>query len=162
VSTWYRKYMLTLDWAVPVVLWVIFVLCCELLWGRDHFVSSLEGTRSLLYATLAAVAASMLGFILAAAAIVLAVVPAPRFKRVRESRQYKTTWAALFRAIYCLAGLTIISFIGLLADTDAHPKPLITYLACGAVLLSAWSVYRAIWVVKNFAEIAATHDTRET
>jgi len=143
------------DYAVAMLAFVVVLVVIEMRWGRQNFVHSIYGTRQALYGAIVAVGGSMLGFILAAATIVLAVVQTPRFESIRSSRHYVKIFTVWFEAVYVLALTTVWGFLGLLTDTDSNPKWLVSYAMIFLVFLSANRVYRAVWLLKRISLIAA-------
>lgn len=152
---YYEKHQTAFDYAIAIGAFVTFLVFTQVIWSRGHFMASLSGTRQPLYAALAGVGGAMLGFILAAAAIILTAVDTPRFRQVRGSSQYPKIFTVWFEAIYVLAITTIWSFVGLVADSNASPKPLITYIMVALVFLSSSRVYRTVWLLKKISLIAA-------
>lgn len=122
---------------------LIFAIVFIVLWRvasihtvHRHLYSYLANQRGGLYTTLLTVEGTLLGFVVAVLTIVLGYAQASRFEIVRRSPH----WAALFgsytRAMRWSAYATASFLIGLLADRDSSPHPVVTALCAATLLMS--------------------------
>jgi hypothetical protein len=132
--------------AVVVAAVVALVVWSELLGGRDHLQSFLADHGETLYVVAAPIAAAMLGFILAAAAIVVTAAPAERMTLLRESAHYEDLWKS-FRSAMRFLGLATIVAIVAIGITGPTPSRIAFYLAAGFGLFAAVRVARCVWAM---------------
>jgi hypothetical protein len=140
---------------------IVFLVLYAVLWRvvsfhdvHRHLYRYLAGQRGGLYTTLLAVEATLLGFIVAILAIVLGYAQASRFEIVRRSPHWKALFGSYTRAMRWSAYATASFLIGLLADRDSDPHPVVTALCSASLLMSAavlgrmlWITERVVWVV---------------
>jgi hypothetical protein len=113
----------------------------------------IQGNRAVLYGTVAALAGSLLGFVLAAGAIIAPMLESPRMKRVRESNQYPGMWTMFLSATRGLGLLTVASVGALVFDRDAAPLGVLTYLVLFLAVLSALQVGTCVWILENVIKV---------
>ena len=154
---WWRRHFLAAEFAAAVaatavlvylVHWTRFAACVDSVVAVSH---------PFIYASLASVCGSLLGFNLTAASIVLATVnsKSPKLRFVRESGHYETIWRVFGASARALAVSTVLALAGLVID---HAGPLGVYLSWSIVfafLLSCLRVCRAIWVLGNVIALTA-------
>lgn len=159
--TWRKRHLLAADAALACI--VVLGLVGLALWFYTpaEVAEILNGSRATVYSTLASIAGSMLGFVLTAVSIIMVFTGLPRFKMLRESAQHHHVFQVFFCSIYALAVGTIVALIGLVFDTDAYPRPVVSVLALMAFAVNLMWVYRCIWILHQMAAIAAT-PLRET
>ena len=136
----------------------LFILYIEEDWGREELFKLLDTNRQALYASVAAIAGSLLGFIVATAAIILVVADSPRLRIVRESRHYGTLYSVLFTSIKYLAVTTVAALVTLMIDKDNDPKVEASYVLLFCAILSTLAVARTVWVLENVITIAVASE----
>lgn len=150
----YRRHERSFGYAVPLIATAIFIVLVEWVWGEARYVSWLATDRGLVYSTLAAVAGAILGFVITAVTVMIAIIDRPRLQAISNSRPFPVLFLTWFEAIYVL-GLTILaSFIALLAETDQSPKPWLSFLVLALALVSASKVLRTIRLLKAVCLLA--------
>ena len=154
----YKRYFLKIDTGVAALVTVAFLGFVYVFWGTHAFESSLYGQRQILYSATAQLSGALLGFILAAASIIVVLVPSPRFRILRDSGNYPKVFEVYFRAITWLGITCIVSFIALLADTDPNPKIPLTFVVIFLSLMSASRLGHSIAILRKITKIAAQSD----
>ncbi len=122
------------------------ILWSEVLGGRahlDHFIA-LHG--SLLYTVAAPIDAAMLGFILAAAAIIVTAAPDDRMALLRQSAHYSDLWASFRSAMRYLGAATVMTLAGLVVTGQTAAR-LVFFAVVGLSLLAALRVARSVWAL---------------
>jgi hypothetical protein len=146
---------------------IIFVALFALSWRvvsihavHRHLYSYLANERSGLYTTLLTVEATLLGFIVAVLAIVLGYAQASRFEIVRQSRHWSALFGSYTRAMRWAAYATASFLIGLLADRDSDPHPVVTALCACTLLISVAVLARMLWVTEHVVRVVIKPGTR--
>src|SRR5262249_47237518 len=102
---------------------------------------------------LAPITAAMLGFILAAAAIVITSAPAERMKILRESPHYPKIWETFRSALRYLGFATVAALIGLVVSGEIASR-IIFFAVAGLSGLAALRTARCIgamnWMIHIF------------
>ena len=109
----------------------------------DHF---LKDHGETLYIVLAPITAAMLGFILAAAAIVVTSASTERMEILRESDHYPDLWATFRSAFRCLGLATLASLVGLVVSGPSLSR-IIFYVVAALASLAALRTARCIWAM---------------
>lgn len=112
--------------------------------GRGEIDRFVAEHGELLYTVAAPIDAAMLGFILAAAAIIVTAAPDQRMTLLRESAHYSDLWACFRSAMRFLGGATVVSLIGL-AVTNPTAARIVFFGAVGLSVLAVLRVARCIW-----------------
>ncbi|SRR6266487_461413 len=146
---------------------IIFALLAILLWRvvsihavHRHMYSYLVDQRSGLYSTLLTVEATLLGFIVAVLTIVLGYAQATRFEIVRRSPHWNALFESYTRAMRWAAYATASLLIGLLADRDSDPHPVVTALCAASLLMSVAVLARMLWTTERVVRVVITSGTR--
>lgn len=134
------------EFGVGIVAVAALVVWSELLGGSAHLDHFLNEHGETLYIVLAPIAAAMLGFILAAAAIVVTSAPAERMEILRGSKHYPKLWATFRSALRYLGLATIASLVGLVISGQT-PSRLAFYVVAGLSGLAALRTARCIWAM---------------
>jgi hypothetical protein len=125
---------------------IALIIWSELLGGSGHLDRFLDEHGETLYIVLAPIAAAMLGFILAAAAIVVTSAPAERMTLLRESPHYPELWETFRSALRYLGCTTIAALIGLVVTGEVASR-IIFYIVAGLSCLAALRTARCIWAM---------------
>lgn len=119
-------------WRVELVAVIAAIVACALIDGADNFDKTLNEARRLqTYSTLAGVASSLLGFVLAALAILVALPSTERVEALREHPSWPRVTSSYFRAARVLLVSVALSVAGITLDSDKVP----------------WRVYEAVTFV---------------
>ena len=134
------------EFALGVAAAAALVIWSEFFGGSSHLDRFLGEHGETLYIVLAPISAAMLGFILAAAAIVVTSAPAERMAILRQSRHYPKLWATFRSALRYLGFTTIAALIGLVV-TNQTASRVIFYWVAGFAGLAALRTARCIWAM---------------
>jgi hypothetical protein len=148
------------EFALGVVALVALVVWSEFMGGSAHLDRFLNEHGETLYIVLAPITAAMLGFILAAAAIVVTSAPAERMKLLRESPHYPELWETFRSALRYLGCATIVSLIGLVVSGEL-PSRIIFYVVAGVAGLAALRTARCIWAMNWMIHIFTGPDAEQ-
>lgn len=103
---------------VSVVLLVSFALSTT----RTNYEETLtQGLRESLYASLAGTAAALLGFVLAALAILVALPSSERLDALRQHPKWERVPTAFFRASRALLAVLVLATLGIPLDSATDP-----------------------------------------
>lgn len=125
----------------------------------------LDGNRAAVYGTLASIFGSLLGFVIAAIAIVLGYADSGRLTFLRDSKTIGQLWRVFSSNIWWLAGATLTSFLALIFDRERSPAEgsfivigfFVLLMATGTVARSVWTLellIRAVMSIKGAADDA--------
>jgi hypothetical protein len=121
----------------------------------------LGDNRAALYGTVAAVAGSLLGFVLAAATIILTVAGSMRLNRVTESSRYGDLWSMFLAATKGLGLVTITAIAALLFDQKEAPQPLVTYGLLLISIIASLQIATCIWILENVTKLMVKNRAAE-
>jgi hypothetical protein len=113
----------------------------------------LGDNRAVLYGTIAAVAGSLLGFVLAAATIVLTVAGSARLNRITESNHYGELWSMFLAATKGLGLVTVAAMAALLFDRKDSPQPAFTYGLFLLSLVASLQIGTCIWILERVTSL---------
>jgi hypothetical protein len=123
--------------------------------------ATLAGNRGAVYGALTSLFGALLGFTIAAMAIVLGYASENRLRLVRESRHYPTLWHVFSAATRALALATCAALLGLVLDRDHAPAPLILDLCVGATALAVLRLARCLWVFERIIGLITARPASE-
>jgi hypothetical protein len=144
-KTW-AAHFLAFELATAVAITAALIVWSEILSGSDHLNSFLHDHGETIYVVLAPITAAMLGFILAAAAIVVTAAPADRMTVLRESDHYADLWACFRSAMRFLGLATVAAIIGLAVSGEIASR-VTFFVTAGLCVAAAFRVARCIWAV---------------
>jgi hypothetical protein len=150
----YRKHFLEYEFVGAVLITAILIALAEYVWGREHVFELLKGTRLALYAAVASIAGSLLGFIITSLSVIVAFGDSPRLRIIRESGHFPTLLNVFLNTTYILAFTTLWALVALFLDRESAAKIWVTYLALFTAVLSTLRVYRSIWALGKVVTIA--------
>jgi hypothetical protein len=140
------------EFALGVVAVAALFVWSEFFGGSSHLGHFLNDHGETLYIVLAPITAAMLGFILAAAAMVVTSAPAERMAILRDSPHYPKLWATFRSALRFLGFATLAALVGLVVSGEV-PSRIIFYLAAGLSALAALRTARCIWAMNWMVHI---------
>lgn len=143
---------LSCEFVLGVVATGVLIVWSEFFGGSSHLDRFLDDHGETLYIVLAPITAAMLGFILAATAIVVTSAPAERMAILRESQHYPKLWATFRSALRYLGFATIAALIGLVVSGEV-PSRIIFYVVAWLSSLAALRTARCIWVMNWMVHI---------
>lgn len=110
----------------------------------------LQGNRAPVYGTLASIFGSLLGFVIAAIAIVLGYADSGRLTFLRESRTLTDLWRVFSSNIWWLAAATLVSLLALMFDRETSPTggPQIV-VGFFVLLMATGTVGRSVWTLEK-------------
>lgn len=150
-DTW-AAHFLRCELALDVVATLILVAWSVLFGGAAHLDHFLEDHGETLYVVLAPITAAMLGFILAAAAIVVTSASSERLEILRGSEHYPDLWATFRSALRILGFATLAALVGLVVSGPSLSR-IVFYLVAGLSGLAALRTARCIWAMNEVINI---------
>lgn len=153
-KSFYERHFVGLDFLASVLITSVCMIVVRRVWGEQHLLALLSGSRAALYGATASISGSLLGFIVTAVSIIMAFSDSPQLRYVRQSSHYRTIFKVFVGAIWALGFTTIISLVALLWDRDQGPKVGFTYFAFWAVVLSATRVAECVWVLDRMIRLS--------
>ena len=105
--------------------------------------------RTTVYATLASICGSLLGFSITVTFIVVGFAESHRLEVVRNSQAYPILWRTLAASVRALGGATLVTISALLLDRDSDPKAWVMVAVLGMMVLAIFRVSRTIWVLER-------------
>ena len=151
---WWQAHFLYLEFAASISLTTIFFIWVRYLGGEGIVNRILQDNRSELYNALSAVFGSLLGFIIAAVAIVLGYSNDVRLAILQKSKHYPLLWEVLKSTIRALGFATIASLLGLILDRDDNPILGLLLVNIFSAILASLRLARSVWVLENVIAIA--------
>jgi hypothetical protein len=148
----WEAHFLRNELVVAVLVTLAAVIWSEFAGGRgelDHFIAAHGAT---LYTVAAPIDAAMLGFILAAVAIVVTAAPDDRMALLRESAHYSELWDCFKSALRVLGAATVGSIVAL-AVTGTTASRILFFVVGGLTALAALRVARCIWALNSIVQI---------
>jgi hypothetical protein len=121
--------------------------------GGRAAAATLADNRGAVYGALTSLFGTLLGFTLAAMAIVLGYASDNRLRLVRESQHYPTLWRVFIAATRAMALATGVALLALVLDRDRAPSPLILDLVVGATALATLRLARVMWVFERIIRL---------
>jgi MFS family permease len=106
-----------------------------------------------LYSAVSSVAGALLGFVMAAAAIILAAVDSPKLDRLKTSAQYRTLLRVFVSTSKWLGLLTIGSLVGIMLDRKEDPRPLIFYVLASLAVLCVLRFATCVWILERVTSV---------
>jgi hypothetical protein len=146
---WWRAHFLLAEFIVALLVAMAFAVWSASPDGARLVAQTLAGNRAAVYGALTSLFGALLGFTIAAMAIVLGYASDNRLRIVRESRHYPTLWRVFIAATRALALATGAALLGLVLDRDRAPRALILDLVVGATMLAVLRLARCLWVFER-------------
>ena len=109
----------------------------------------LQDNRATTYGVIAGLAGSMLGFVLAAAAILATIQERPAASRLARDKAFPKLWEVYIDATKTLALLTVVALAALVGDRDATPFPIAPYAVGALCVVAICQVAFSIWVLER-------------
>jgi hypothetical protein len=151
----WRRHFLQFELAVVACCTALLTMWTVTYGGQGAMRELMDGRRATIYGTIAGIEASLLGFTIATAAIVLGFTQNQRFELLRRSRHYSTLWNTFTSGIRALACAALATLVALVVDRERHPSTPAMLVCIGFLLLSAVRVARIIWVLERIISIIA-------
>ncbi len=118
----------------------------ELFGGSADVECFLEGHATALYTVVAPMNVALLGFILAAAAIIVTAAPAKKLMLLRQSGHYDDLWATFRSALRFLGAGAVLGLVGLITTDDIASR-IVFFLALTTWAVASLRVARSVWAV---------------
>ncbi len=160
ILQWHRVHFLWVEFGWSLLLATAIGVWSERWNGKAIIDATLDGNWSTVYAALATISGSLLGFVITAASIVLGFSVSEKLAIVRESKHYPTLWHVFIAAIRALAFSTIVCIVTLVLDRDKRMIHWVMYLAAFGCILAAARVARCVWVLENIIKLVAQPSER--
>lgn len=157
----WERHFLGIEVLVAGVIAVIFAAWQTWLGGAPTIQTLLSLSHSVLYSALAAIAGSLLGFVIAAVAVLVVFInsESPRMLRLRVSSQYSTLWTVFTSTMRWLGAATFVLIVALLLDADrpvlgSLPLLLLRAVTLGVVALATLRLMSAVWALEAIMKLA--------
>lgn len=151
-SHW-NAHFLKLELALGLISTAGLVAWAELFGGADRVDRFLAWHGETLYVVVAPIDAALLGFIVAAAAIIVTAAPSERMAQLRESAHYDDLWTTFRSAMRHLGAATVAGILGLVLTWDGVGGRIVFYIVVGLTILAALRVARCVWAVNWVVKI---------
>ena len=145
---WWRKNFLFWELMAAVLASVAFSVWQLIFLDRSSLESILSENRGPIYGTLASISGALVGFVIAAFAVVLSFSSHPRLVLLQESPHYMTLWRVFTNAIWALVLATILTIVALIIDREDDPVEFIAYAVLGSFMLAALRMVRVVWILQ--------------
>jgi hypothetical protein len=149
----WRDHFLKVEFGIALLATAGLLVYGERFGGRPCIHAILDGNRSAIYATVASLAGSLLGFVLAAASIILTFANSDRLALLRQSRHYPTIWKIFKAAMRALAFATVAAVVALLVDRDRSPAWWLVYVNSFTALWAGLRLWRCLWIFNKIVAI---------
>lgn len=153
LKKYYKLHFLGIELVLTLIFLTIVVILTNKYIGFNVIELSLNGTRTTLYGTLAAVAGAMLGFVITGLSVLLTTNNDKQMEQLRKSKHYKTIFIIFFSTSKYLGLLLITSLISLVLDKDNSPIIALTIIALSLTIIVGIRLLRCIWVLEKIVEI---------
>jgi hypothetical protein len=151
----YRKRFLLSDLLVSVAVTATAILLSQVpVWPVS--LDPTSEARRALYTTVAAITGSLLGFIIAAITIALALPQTPGTKLLRKSRYYKDVYATFLSTLRYLGFTTIVAVVPLIVAMEGTAEAIHGILFVWLVTLSVFRVARSVWVLSQLVAVVTS------
>jgi len=158
MRAWLQRNFLTAELWAAIVIAFAFTTALHL---DRSLMDSLPPDRSALYSTLASIFGSLLGFVIAAIAIVLTLAPDSRLEIVTTSPHYKVLWRIFFSATRALGIATAACVVGVMTDRGSRPNLVFFGIVLFSSLWSSLRVWRCIWVLERIVGVVIKRAAKE-
>lgn len=120
-----------------------------------------EETRSTLYGSLAGTSAALLGFVLAALAILVALPSTERLDALRRHPKWERVPGAYFRASRALLAVLVLATLGIAVDSATEPSTLYGALTVIAVSVALVRVAAAVVALDQILAVARAPEPKK-
>ncbi len=162
LRSFWASHFLWCELAVVAIAWGLFVAWGVRWGGHDQLIDFMADRRGTIYGVLAGIFGSLLGFAIAAEAIVLSLSGSDKLSVVRSSKHYPTLWRVFRWTIRTLALATVAALIALLLDRDKQPWMAWLYGCAFFTFLAIAQLARTIWVLEQVVHVVSTPSTKES
>ncbi len=156
----YRRHFLGSEFIISIVaVVVVFIIFKKFL--HPELLQLLDDACPGLYTAIAAIAGSMLGFVLTGISILLAFSSSEKLAELKQARHYKEIYTVYISAIKYLAVTTIFGLLALILHNSKNPQWLILlvfYCNLWAVVISGLRIWRCVWVLKHIIRIVTKQE----
>lgn len=159
VVGFWNDHFIVLELALALVVAGAFLVWVQVWDGWAPVNAMLQGKRESVYGALAALLGSLLGFVIAAVAIVIG--EAARLQFLRDSGQLPNLLDVFRKSIQALGLGTCVAVLSLVLDGDAQPSRVLPGLVLFVTLLAGLRVGRAVWVLNAVMKYVAKLDPGE-
>lgn len=154
IKTFWGKHFLGAELGLSIFLvsclWLILLINC---W-EEAVLDAIKSNRAAIYALVASVAGSLLGFVLTGVAILLALADTSKLGILTTSPHYKTIYTTYMTTVRAFGLTTFIGFLCLLLENGPTPRSWAVYLTLWASILCVFRLGRCIWILEKIIGIA--------
>ncbi len=161
LRAWLRKTVgiLFIDWRgwtetlLVAALIVAYFLSTNI---RGFQASMTQGARTALYATLAGISGALLGFVLAALAVLVALPGSDRIQALRGHPKWPRVPSAYVRASLALLAAVIVCTFGIVLDAGQSARQVYEAVTVGVVSFALVRVLGSVIVLDQILSVAST------
>jgi hypothetical protein len=150
-----ERHWRAIEWIVAIAVSVAAVLLLGSGEPGTRLYSVLGDDRAALYGTISGVAGSLLGFVLAAATILVTVAGLPSMGRVTSSNQYGELWSMFLTTTKWLGLLTLWALGSLVVDKPTAPFAVMPYTLLFLSMTAAFQVGTCVWALERVTRVIA-------
>lgn len=160
LGAFYGRRFLGIELLLCLITTSVFALFVERQDSFPAIARVLDGSRNNIYNALASVLGSLLGFTIAAVAIVIGYAQSPQLELLRESGVDRTLWRVFTSSIRALAFATAFALTALVIDTsDTAPSRFALYGMMCLILIATVRIGRVIWLFETVIKIVSSRPT---
>lgn len=152
LSDKYHNNFLRYELIISLVLGVLVICLIHNYWSEKDIQDWMLNNKAMFYSLLATISGTLLGFIITGISVIMSLSESPKLETAKKSTQFKKIFVVYFNTINYLAYTAILSIIGFLMNNEFINTYLL-YVSIILVIISAFRVYRSIWVLKNMVDI---------
>lgn len=113
----------------------------------------LDGIRSTLYATIAQIAGSLLGFVIAGVSILLTMQKNENMKILECSNLYYQIFDVFISGSKILSVTTVIALLSMVFDNDKSYNYIFMYGTLWGIIISSFRTWRCLWILKHVIDL---------
>ena len=163
VSRWWSRHFLGAEFTVAIAIAVTVALLAWLPQTSSAFEAQIDGNRTDIYRTTAAIAGTLLGFSMTISTLVLGHWDSPRLRLLRQNQQRShELWTTIRQATWFLAFLAVASMAAMIFDKDGAPckAAMVPFLLM--LSLTTARLGRSIWIIQEISRIMAAGTQSDT
>jgi cell division protein FtsW (lipid II flippase) len=157
----YQNNFLTYEFIISLLVSALAIYLIQYYWSAKEIQDWMFYNKSMFYTLLATISGTLLGFIVTGISVIMSLSESPKLETAKKSTQFKKIFVVYFNTIKYLAFTVILSIIGFLVNNDSINTYLL-YALIILVVISAFRVYRSIWVLKNIVDIIIPDVTKSS
>ena len=149
----YGRHFLLLDLATAAFLTLVLVILLQLP-GLPLAIDNSDAGRRSLYTTIATIAGSLMGFVIVAITIALALPDSPGMRLLTTSPHYGEIYDTFLSTICYLGLATGASVVPLVLSLQAPALTYYGYSVLFLVMICVFRLGRCVWILNQLLEVA--------